>query len=223
MNDKKLVAECAVKEVSDGMVVGLGTGSTANYFIEALAKRRSAENLQITCVASSVVSLLKAQSLALPMIAIEHLIELDLYVDGADEVAPDHTLLKGQGSDLVKEKILARACDQFIVLIDASKQVQFIGESRPIPVEVMPFSWQLVQKSLKAFGGKGELRKSANGLAITSYGSLVLDVSFDLMPDPAELDRLLNAIPGVIEHGVFCDLASQILISEQGIVQEISI
>ena len=223
MNDKKLVAKHAASLVKDGMLVGLGTGSTADFFIEELASRRKKEGLQVTTVASSVVSMLKAQNLGLPIVAIEHLIRLDLYVDGADEVSPDNTLLKGQGSDLVREKLLARASDQFIVLVDQSKMVDRIGTRFPIPVEVMPFAWQLVKQQLKEAGGQGELRKNSNGngLAVTSHGSLVLDVVFDSELDSTQLDSILNAMPGVVEHGIFRELAGVVFLAVDGELKEI--
>lgn len=223
MNDKELVAQYAAKLAENGMTIGLGTGSTADYFIAELARRKSEEGLQITCVASSVVSMLKAQELGLTIQGIEQTTKLDLYVDGADEVTSDNTLLKGQGADLVREKLLARACDQFIVLVDQSKMVDRIGANFPIPVEVMPFAWQLVLQSLKKSGGAaGDLRKNAsgNGLAVTSYGSLVLDMRFEATLESAELDALLNATPGVVEHGIFRGLASRVYLAKNGIVQE---
>lgn len=223
MNDKQRVAKHAARLVKDGMVVGLGTGSTADYFIAELARRRIKESLRVTCVASSVVSMLKAQRLGLQLIAIEHLTQLDLYVDGADEVSPELTLLKGQGGDLVKEKILARACDQFIVLVDKSKMVDHIGANFLIPVEVMPFAWQLVKQSLKEYGAHGALRQNSNGsgLAVTSYGSLVLDMAFDPRLDCVEIDAILNATPGVVEHGIFHGLASLVFMADKGIVREV--
>ena len=222
MNDKERVAQHAAKQVKEGMLVGLGTGSTANYFIQELARRRAEEGLQVTTVASSVVSTIKAQELGLPVVALEHISRLDLYVDGADEVSPDLTLLKGRGFDLVREKLLARASDQFLVLVDQSKLVERIGERFPIPIEVMPFAWQLVKRRLEILGGRGELRQTANkdGLVVTSYGSLVLDMVFDAAVDSQALDEMLNATPGVIEHGIFHQLASVVLLAEDGQVQE---
>lgn len=222
MNDKELVAKHATDLIKDGMIVGLGTGSTADCFIEALAQRRSEEGLQFTTVSSSVVSLLKAQELGLPLMAIEHLSGLDFYVDGADEVAPDNTLLKGQGADLVREKLLARASDQFIVLIDQSKKVDRIGARFSIPIEVMPFAWQLVKQALEEQGGQGQLRQNSkgNGLAVSSYGSLILDMSFDATLESAELDSMLNAMPGVVEHGIFRNLASVVLYADDGKIKE---
>jgi len=218
MNDKQLVAIEAAKLVKDDMLVGLGTGSTANFFIEELARRSVEEGLKVTTVASSVVSTIKAQSLGLSIVALEHISLLDLYVDGADEVTPDMILLKGRGSDLVREKLLAKASNAFIVLIDPSKKVSRIGEKFPIPIEVAPFSWQLVKRSLELLGGKGDLRQNASkdGLAMTSHGSLVLDMVFDASTDGAALNDLLNATPGVVEHGIFKSLATTILLADNG-------
>ena len=222
MNDKELVAHHAANLVQDGMLVGLGTGSTANLFIEKLARRQSENGLKVTVAASSTVSTLKAQALSLPLVALEHLSGLDFYVDGADEVTPDLTLLKGRGYDLVREKLMATASNRFIVMIDPSKLVDRIGERFPIPVEVMPFAWQLVKNRLQSIGGMGDLRQTANkdGLVVTSYGSLVLDMTFDPTLDAAELNAFLNDTPGVVEHGIFRRLASVVLVAVDGHVKE---
>ncbi len=221
MNDKERVAKYAAQKVQDGMVVGLGTGSTANYFIEALAYRIKHESLEVTTVASSVVSMLKAQTLNIPIKAIEHIQSLDLYVDGADEVAPDNTLLKGQGADLVREKILARSSKQFIVLVDLSKIVSQIGEKFSIPIEVMPFAWQIVKQQLEQAGGKGELRLTRNGgMAISSAGNLIIDMNFDASLNSHRLNAILNSLPGVVEHGIFQDLADIVLLVENNEIKE---
>jgi ribose 5-phosphate isomerase A len=221
MNDKALVATHAAQQINNGMCVGLGTGSTANYFIEELARRQREEGLQITVVASSVVSTIKAQQLGLPLIAIEHLNHLDLYVDGADEVAPDLTLLKGRGADLVREKLLVQASDQFLVLVDSSKFVSRIGERFAIPIEVMPFAWQLVKHKLEAIGATGGLRQNASGdgLIVTSHGSLVLDMVFDSQLTSQTLDELLNNTAGIVEHGLFYGLTSAVFCAVDGKVQ----
>jgi ribose 5-phosphate isomerase A len=222
INDKQLVAIHAANLVEDGMIIGLGTGSTANYFIEELARKQQQEGLQFITVASSVVSTIKAQQLGLDLVAIEHLSQLDLYVDGADEVTADKTLLKGRGFDLVKEKLLAKASNYFYVLADNTKLVDRIGEKYPIPVEVSPYSWQLVLRSLQQIGGKGSLRANANGdgLAITSHGSLVLDMTFDSSICSDDLNSKLNAIPGVVEHGIFHQLATSIFIGNNGVIEK---
>jgi len=223
MNDKALLARHAAALVTDGMWVGLGTGSTANFFIEALARRHAEEGLRVTAVSSSTVSAIKARSLGLPLASLEQVGRLDLYVDGADEVAPDLALLKGRGYDLVREKLLAQAAEAFVVLVDNSKLVRRIGERYPIPVEVPPFAWGLVKRHLEGLGGRGELRRTASGdgLVVTSHGSLVLDFSFDPESTSAEsLNAALDAAAGVVEHGIFLRLASLVLVAADGAVEE---
>ena len=222
MNDKQLVAIHAAKYVKSGMLVGLGTGSTANYFIEELSRRQLEENLKVTAIASSQVSMIKAQSLGLNVIALTQVAEIDLYVDGADEITPDMTLLKGRGYDLVLEKLLAKASKQFIVVADKSKLVDRIGTNYAIPIEVMPMAWKAAKHSLEAAGGVGNLRQNAtkDGLSISSHGSLVLDMAFDKSISEAALNLLINNTPGVVEHGIFYGLTSVVLIAGDGNVEE---
>ena len=210
MNDKQRVAHYTAQQIRDGMLVGLGTGSTANYFIEALACRQQEQGLRVSVVASSVVSAIKAQALGLPVVGFDTIPSVDVYVDGADEVTPDLTLLKGRGFDLVREKLLAWSAGEFWVLIDASKRVDHLGANYPIPVEVMPFAWQMVKRSLELLGGQCNLRQTANkdGLVVTSYGSLVLDTVFDAGISGQALNDKLGNMPGVVEHGIFYNLAS---------------
>lgn len=221
MNDKQAVALEAASYVKSEMIVGLGTGSTANYFIEALAERQKTENLRVTTVASSNISMIKAQSVGLNVLSLAQLSQIDLYVDGADEITPDNTLLKGRGYDLVMEKLLAKAAKQFIVVADKSKLVDRIGTHYPIPIEVMPFACQAAKRSIEAIGGVGDLRPNAakDGLCITSHGSLVLDMRFDASLDAHALNALLNNVPGVVEHGIFAHLADTILIADQGKIE----
>jgi ribose 5-phosphate isomerase A len=218
LNAKQRVANHAANLIEDDMIVGLGTGSTANYFIEALAERQQ-QGLKCVTVASSIVSTIKAKALGLPQMSIEQLSHLDVYVDGADEVTSEKVLLKGRGSDLVREKLLARASQEFYVLVDQSKLVDVIGQNYPIPIEVMPFAWQLVLSNLQAMGAKGQLRPNAagDGLAVTSHGSLVLDMAFDKGHDAMALNTLLNELPGVVEHGIFVDLATAIIVADENV------
>ena len=222
MNDKQLVAIHAAKYVKSGMLVGLGTGSTANYFIEELARRQTEENLKVTTIASSQVSMIKAQNLGLNVIALTQVAEIDLYVDGADEITPDMTLLKGRGYDLVLEKLLAKAAKQFIVVADKSKLVDRIGTNYAIPIEVMPMAWKAAKRSLEAAGGIGELRQNVvkDGLSISSHGSLVLDMAFDQSISEESLNQLINNTPGVVEHGIFYGLTSVVLIAGDSTVEE---
>jgi ribose 5-phosphate isomerase A len=204
------------------MLVGLGTGSTANYFIEELARLQSEENLKVTTIASSQVSMIKAQSLGLNVIALTQVSEIDLYVDGADEITPDMTLLKGRGYDLVLEKLLAKAAKQFLVVADKSKLVDRIGTNFAIPIEVIPFAWKAAKRSIEAAGGVGDLRQNVakDGLSISSHGSLVLDMAFDKSISEEALNHLINNTPGVVEHGIFRHLANAVLIAGDGKVEE---
>ena len=221
MNDKELVAHQALQYVSENMIVGLGTGSTANYFIDALAKRNKEENLKIRAVSSSVVSMIKAKEAGLPIMAMEQIKEIDLYIDGADEIAPDLTLLKGRGYDLVREKLLARSAKKFIVIADESKLVKNIGDNFPIPSEVQPFAWELV-KNILMKKGTGDIRINAakDGYAITSCGNFVLDFNYP-EKNTEELNALLSQTPGIVEHGIFFNMAHGALISSNGKVREI--
>lgn len=222
MNDKQTVAIHAAKFVKNGMLVGLGTGSTANYFIEELYRLQNEENLKVTTIASSNVSMIKAQSLGLNVIALAQVAEIDLYVDGADEITPDMTLLKGRGYDLVLEKLLAKAAKQFIVVADKSKLVPRIGTNYAIPIEVMPMAWKATKRSLEAAGGTGELRQNVakDGLTVTSHGNLVLEMTFDKSVAESALNALINNTPGVVEHGIFIGLSSVVLIFDAGIIVE---
>jgi ribose 5-phosphate isomerase A len=222
MNEKQLVAIHAASYVQSGMLVGLGTGSTANFFIEELARKQHEVGLNVTTIASSNISMIKAQSLGLNVIGLQQVASIDLYVDGADEITPNMALLKGRGYDLVMEKLLAKAAKQFLVVADKSKLVGRIGTNFPIPIEVMPFAWQTAKKSIEALGGIGDLRPNVakDGLSITSYGSLVLDMRFPTEMSETTLNQHLNNIPGVVEHGVFSELAHGVFIADNGQVEE---
>jgi ribose 5-phosphate isomerase A len=221
MNDKELVAQQALQYVSENMIIGLGTGSTANCFIDALAKRNKEEKLNIRTVSSSVVSMIKAKEAGLPIIAIEQINEIDLYIDGADEITPDLTLLKGRGYDLVREKLLARSAKKFIVIADESKIVENIGDNFPVPSEVQPFAWELV-KNIIMKKGTGDIRinSAKDGYAITSCGNFVLDFNYT-EKNIEKLNALLCQTPGIVEHGIFYNIAHGALISSNGKVREI--
>ncbi|MSQ80518.1 MAG: ribose-5-phosphate isomerase RpiA [Candidatus Methylopumilus sp.] len=221
MNDKELVAHQALQYVSENMIVGLGTGSTANCFIDALAKRNKEEKLNIRVISSSVVSMIKAKEAGLMLLAMEQIKEIDLYVDGADEITPDLTLLKGRGYDLVREKLLARSAKKFIVIADESKIVKNIGDNFPIPSEVYTFAWELV-KNVLIRKGTGDIRINAakDGYTITSCGNFVLDFNYS-EKDAKKLNAFLSQTPGIVEHGIFYNLAHGALISNNGKVREI--
>jgi ribose 5-phosphate isomerase A len=224
MNDKELVAFEAAKLVKSNMVIGLGTGSTANYFIEHLAKRQAEEDLNISTVASSTISAMKAESCGLKVISIAQLKRIDLYVDGADEITPNLSLLKGRGQDLVMEKLLAKVAEKFIVVADKSKLVSRIGEKFIIPIEVIPSAWQMVKHQLQKHGAQGNIRLNASqdNVAMSAHGSYVLDMQFPASINDEALNTLLNNTPGIVDHGVFYGIASQVLIADNGNIEVMS-
>lgn len=222
MEDKEIIAIKALDYVSDNSVIGLGTGSTANFFIKHLANKIKNERLNIQVVASSTVSEIEAQRNKLNLIGIDTLETLDLYVDGADEITNDLNVLKGRGYDLVKEKILAQSANKFIIIADHSKRVNRIGENYPIPIEVLKSTWRLSKKILDKFG-QGSLRKNAAGdaYAISSAGNYIFDYSFDEIP-LRDLHEKILTTPGVIETGIFYAITDCALIVDNGHIEVLS-
>lgn len=222
MEDKEIIAIKALDYVTDNSVIGLGTGSTANFFIKHLANKIKNERLNIQVVASSTVSEIEAQRNKLNLIGIDTLETLDLYVDGADEITNDLNILKGRGYDLVKEKILAQSANKFIIIADHSKRVNRIGENYPIPIEVLKSTWRLSKKILDKFG-QGSLRKNAAGdaYAISSAGNYIFDYSFDEMP-LRDLHEKILSTPGVVETGIFYAITDCALVVDNGHIEILS-
>ncbi|HIJ99500.1 TPA: ribose-5-phosphate isomerase RpiA [archaeon] len=207
---KKLVAEEASKIAEDGQIVGLGTGSTASYFIKALAAR----NLDITCVSSSKRSSELAESLGIKTLEPDNVEKIDLYVDGADEVSKDLDLIKGGGGAHTLEKNLAYRAERFIVIVDDSKLTHLLGDF-PLPVEVREESLDESKKALEALGAKVTLRENFK----TDLGNSILDCKFSAIIKPAELERIINNIDGVIDNGIFSkEKVSEVLVgTDEGI------
>jgi ribose 5-phosphate isomerase A len=222
MEDKEIIAIKALDYVANNSVIGLGTGSTANFFIKHLANKIKNERLNIQVVASSTVSEIEAVRNKLNLIGIDTLETLDLYVDGADEITNDLNVLKGRGYDLVKEKILAQSANKFIIIADHSKRVNRIGENYPIPIEVLKNTWRLSKKILDKFG-QGSLRKNAAGdaYAISSAGNYIFDYSFDEIP-LRDLHEKILTTPGVIETGIFYAITDCALIVDNGHIEVLS-
>jgi ribose 5-phosphate isomerase A len=217
---KRLVAKRAVEFVQDGMAVGLGTGTTSRMFIEELGARVKAGGLHIRCVASSDASHQLAASLGMDVTSLAELPQLDIYIDGADEVAPGLALIKGGGGALLREKIVASAAAQFIVVADSTKLVQHLGKF-PLPVEVVKMALPLVQGKLTDLGLKPQLRKHPDGsIYLTDENNYILDCSRGLIEDPAQTAADIRAIVGVVEHGLFLHMASLALIAGEDGVSE---
>jgi len=223
MNEKEQVAKEAINYIKDGMIIGLGTGSTANVFIDFLSTKVKQESLNIKVVASSTVSQIRAINSGLSYISLDQIESIDLYIDGADEVTKELEVLKGRGYDLVREKLLAKTSKQFIVIGDKSKMVAKIGEKFPIPIEITPIAWKIAKKLISEISQKCDLRPNAAGdaYAITSYGNYVLDCEFKY-DDLSRLASEISQIPGVIEHGIFLDMTHLALIADQGNIMKYS-
>jgi ribose 5-phosphate isomerase A len=223
MNEKEQVAKEAINYIKDGMIIGLGTGSTANFFIDFLSAKVKQESLNIKVVASSTVSQIRAINSGLSYISLDQIESIDLYIDGADEVTKELEVLKGRGYDLVREKLLAKTSKQFIVIGDKSKMVAKIGEKFPIPIEITPIAWKIAKKLITEISQKCDLRPNAAGdaYAITSYGNYVLDCEFKY-DDLSKLASEISQIPGVIEHGIFLDMTHLALIADQGNIMKYS-
>ena len=222
MNDKELVAYAALDYIEDNSIIGLGTGSTANIFIKMLAGKISKESLNISVVASSVISQKKANDAGLKYISIDQVTSIDLYVDGADEITQNLEILKGRGFDLIREKLLAQMSKKFIVIGDNSKIVSKIGQNYFIPIEITPIAWKITKILIEKIAKKCIVRENMekNAFAISSYGNFVLDCEFNY----SELDTLAKEIantPGVFEHGLFLNLASLAIVSNNGQVKKI--
>ena len=215
---KQAVAEAAVAQIRDGMVVGLGSGSTAALMIQGLGARLAAGQLHdIVGVTTSFQGEVLAAELGIPLRALNAIDLIDLAIDGADEVDPSFQLIKGGGACHVQEKLVADRAERFIVVVDSTKLVQRLNLDFLLPVEVLPGAWVQVQSRLKSMGGVAELRMATRkaGPVVTDQGNLVLDVRFEAgISDPIALERDINNLPGVLENGLFVNLADEVLVGE---------
>lgn len=213
---KDAAAVAAVALVQDGMRLGLGTGSTAVFMVRRLAERVKAEGLQLRLAATSQATADLAESLGMKIETLDDIGWLDLTLDGADELDPDLNLIKGGGAALLREKIVACASDRMVVIADGSKVVETLGAFL-LPVEVIPFGWQttraLIGRVLDDLGLSERpiiLRQRDDAPVLTDEGNYILDLALEAIPEPARLSVALNALPGVVENGLFlgiCDLA----------------
>ena len=207
---KRLVGEAAAKEVRDGMVVGLGTGSTVRFSIEDLG-RRVAQGLRIHGIPTSRASEDLARKVGIPLTTLEAHAEVDLTIDGADELDSELRLIKGGGGALTREKIVAAASRRMVVVADASKEVRQLGAAFPLPVEVVDFARAPVARMLEALGARVTVRAGSGGKPyVTDNGNPVLDAKFPGIPDPEDLEAELETTPGIVSCGLFiglCDAA----------------
>ena len=214
---KRRAADAALKYVKGGMVLGLGTGSTARHFLEGVA-RLVAGGTDLRGVPTSFATAEAAKRLGIPLTSLEEHPRLDLCVDGADEVDPKLNLIKGLGGALFREKIVAAASRKFVVIVDESKLVPRLGTKAPIPVEVHPFGWRTAAAALKDLGAKVELRRMDGQVFRTDNENHILDARFGPLRAPGKTAAALCAIPGVIGHGLFLGMADVVLAgTEKGV------
>ena len=215
---KKAVADAAIKDVKNGMVVGLGSGSTAALMIKSLANEiRSGQLQNIKGVATSFQSEVLALELNIPLIDLASVSQIDLAIDGADEVDPKFQLIKGGGACHVREKLVASKANRLLIVVDETKLVQNLNKSFPLPVEVLPDAWKQVQEVISEMKGSSSLRMATKkaGPVVTDQGNLILDVLFnDGIKNPQEIELSLNNIPGVLENGLFVDLTDKVLVGK---------
>ena len=215
---KQIVADAAINEVRSDMILGLGSGSTAALMIKSLAKEiRSGKLQNIRGVATSFQSEVLALELDIPLIDLASVSQIDLAIDGADEVDPGFQLIKGGGACHVREKLVASKADQFLIVVDETKLVNKLNQSFPLPVEVLPNSWKQVQDVISEMNGSSKLRMANKkaGPIVTDQGNLILDVLFnDGINNPKNLEMSINNIPGVLENGLFVDITDKVLVGK---------
>jgi ribose 5-phosphate isomerase A len=224
---KQQVGKAAADRVKSGSIVGLGTGSTTAYAIQYIGERiQSGELKDIKGIPTSFQAEVLAKKYGVPLTTLDEVDHIDVAIDGADEVDPNKNLIKGGGAAHTREKVVDSLADQFIVVVDSSKLVDRLGSTFLLPVEVLPMAMTPVMRAIAKLGGKPELRMGIKkaGPVITDQGNFVIDVKFDKIDNPAELEKTLNNLPGVLENGLFVGVTDVVLIGEikdgQSVVRE---
>lgn len=213
--DKKAAAIAAADEVKDGMLVGLGTGSTAFFLIEELG-RRFAEGLRFRAVATSLASERQAKQLGIPVLPFSEVARIDLAIDGADEIDPQLRAIKGAGGAMLREKCVAASADRMVVIADSSKRVAQLGLIMPVPCETLPFARAFVERALEDLGARIMLRMTDGTPYRTDQDNLIIDCRFGAITDPQRLAAHLSAIPGMLGHGLFVGEVDALYAAEHG-------
>jgi len=210
--EKEAAARASLRFVKEGNIVGLGTGSTAAYAVKFLGERVR-EGLTIRAIPTSNRTQELAASVGVPLATLDQFPQIDVTIDGADEFDPQLRLIKGGGGALLREKVIAYASRQVVIIADSSKQVPALGKF-PLPVEVIPFAQAIVAGKIEALGATVTLRQYEHGIPfVTDEGHHILDCNFGRISDPPALARELKSIPGIVEHGLFINLASVVLVA----------
>ncbi|MCS6872822.1 MAG: ribose-5-phosphate isomerase RpiA [Anaerolineae bacterium] len=220
---KRRAAERAVELVESGMIVGLGSGSTASHALRRLAEAIQSGKLHdVRGVPTSRRIEQEAISLGIPLIDLDEVVEIDLTIDGADEVDPDLNLIKGGGGALLREKIVAQISRREIIVIDDSKLSPKLGTRWFLPVEVVPFGWRTQMRYLESLGAKVTLREANGAPFHTDQGNLILDCHFGPIDNPKDLAARIKARAGIVEHGLFLSMATEVIVASAGGIRRIT-
>lgn len=222
--EKKNAALEAVKHVKDGLIIGLGSGSTVAYAIEEIGNKIKHEKLRVLGVPTSYQAFMLAVKYRIPITTLEEHPTLDLTIDGADQIDNKLNLIKGMGGALAREKIVASASKKLVIVADKSKKVRILGENHhPTPIEVLPFAAAFVMREIKKIGGRPVLREGTGkiGPIITDNGNVIIDANFGPIHKPAELMHTLKSLPGVVETGLFVNMADVAYIGASFTVEKI--
>ena len=214
---KQEVGKAAAARVKSDSIVGLGSGSTAAYAIEYIGDRLAKGEIKnVVGVPTSFQSEVLAKKFNIPLVTLDAIDHIDVAIDGADEVDPDKNLIKGGGAAHTREKVVDSLAKEFIVVVDEGKLVDKLGSTFLLPVEVIPMAVAPVTRSLEKLGGKPELRMGVKkaGPVVTDQGNLVIDVKFDHIKNPAEMEKEINNLPGVLENGIFVGVADIIMVGK---------
>lgn len=212
ISEKQRAAEAAVEYVTDGMIVGLGTGSTTEFAVKKLGERVR-DGLAIRGIPTSDVTKVQAEEEGIPLIDFSETMYIDLTIDGADEIDINLNMIKGGGAALLREKIVASASKEEIIIVSHEKFVKQLG-SFPLPVEVIPFGWQVIFNQLETLGGSPDLRLKQGQPLLTDQGNYIIDCRFRQIIDASQLEQRLNMIPGVVENGLFTGLCTRMIMAE---------
>ena len=212
ISEKQRSAEAACEYVKDGMIVGLGTGSTAEFAIKKIGELVR-NGLSIRGIPTSDATKILAESEGIPLIDFSETMFIDLTIDGADEIDTNLNMIKGGGAALLREKIVASASREEIIIVSSSKLVQQLG-AFPLPVEVIPFGWQVVFNQLESLQGNPELRRKRGQPSVTDQGNFIFDCHFRKIENPEQLEQHLNMIPGVVENGLFINLCTRMIMAD---------
>jgi ribose 5-phosphate isomerase A len=209
---KRQAAIAALDEIRDGMIVGLGTGSTASHFIRELGVRVKG-GLRVLGIPTSEASRMLAGEVGVSLTTLKNHPEIDVTVDGADEVSPELDLIKGLGGALVREKIVAHASKRVIIVVDDSKMVDKLGKRAPIPVEVVPFAVDSVMLQLVRWNGSVKIREREGRPFVSDNGNLIVDWQFGVIDQPPAVEMKLKSITGVVDSGIFAKVAAKVIVA----------